>query len=69
MIIATGKKDLQLVDIPKKLAPIFVALVSMDRNLKQIIKDCDPTIKELQWIIDIEKQYTSEQHYKIGHIA
>jgi glycyl-tRNA synthetase (class II) len=69
LIAGTGSKEnIRLVEIPKKLAPIFVALVSMDKNLKKIIKDCNPTISELQWIIDFENEYTSEEH-KVGHIA
>lgn len=70
MIVGIGDKDkLQLVEIPKKLAPIFVALVGMDINLKHIVKDCDPTYDELQWIVDIEAEYTSDQEHKIGHVA
>lgn len=70
MIAGTGSKEnIRLVDIPEKLVPIFVALVGMDRNLKKIVKDCDVTMSELQWIIDMETKYTSDQEHKIGHIA
>lgn len=58
-----------IIEVPGNLAPIFLALTNMDINLKQIVKKCDPTIRELQWIIDLEKKYELDQESKLEYLA
>jgi len=67
--VNTLEQQPETVKVPEKLAPIFVALIKMDTNLKKIVKQCDPTYDELQWVIDFERHYTAYSEKNIGNVA